>query len=118
MIAKIRVPSEVEEKMLGIAQSSSQALREVVRIYVYLEQLEIKLKDRALEFWCIRDCASGWLTSCASLKDGAAIWRLYPTHVYCIAFMAERDEVHLLVLDVSCQAEIETTEARLIGCLV
>jgi hypothetical protein len=102
--------------MLEIARSSPQAQREVVRIYVYLEHLEIKLRERSLEFWSIRDSASGWLESCATLKDGTAIWRLYPTHVYCIAFLAERDELDLLVLDVSSRAEIEMTEARLIGC--
>jgi hypothetical protein len=109
----IVVPADVTEKMVWIARSNPGAHREVVRVYVYLERLEMKLEQAPLEFWNIRDSASGWLESCATLNDGTPIWRLYPTHVHCIAFLAERDG-DLLVLDVSSKAEVETTETQLI----
>ena len=111
----IVVPPEVNEKMLGIARSNSRAHREVIRIYVYLERLEIKLREASLEFWNVRDSASGWLEAGATLENGIPIWRLYPTHVHCVAFLAKQDD-HLLVLDVSSRAEVEDTEAQLINC--
>lgn len=101
------IPTEVCAKMLRIAESNLQAHKETVRIYVYLE--EIKSSD----FWNVRDSASGELVSRSKLQDGTLIWRLYPTHVHCIAFLAEQNG-DLLVLGVCNRAEIETVERQLI----
>jgi hypothetical protein len=106
---------EAEQKLLRIAEKDGLwAQREVARIYVYLEHLEIRLAKTS-RFWNIQDSASGALESRATLRDGTPIWRLCPTHVHCIALLAEQDG-DLLVLEVCNRAEIETIENELIDC--
>jgi hypothetical protein len=99
--------------MLQIAEGSLWAQREVARVVVYLEDFETKIAATMSELWNVRDSASGVLQSRATLKNGTPLWRLCPTHVHCIALLAEQDE-DLLVLDICNRAEIEAIERRLI----
>jgi hypothetical protein len=106
------ISTETRQKIIQIAKKGGlRAPREVARVYVYLENYQANLT----EFWNVRDSASGRLTSSATLRDGTPIWRLCPTHVHCIALLAEQDG-DLLVLDVCSRAEIEEAESRLINC--
>jgi hypothetical protein len=110
---KLRISLKAEEGLYRLAKEGVLAARsEVARVYAYLERLERKMAADEPAFWNIPGSASGALTSRAKLKDGTPIWRLYPTHVHCIALLAIQDG-DLFVLAVCREAEVKTIELEL-----
>ncbi len=110
----LRISIEVNEKFVAISLGGGNGLREVAKIYVCLEAIQRKIRSTQPEFWNVGYSASRILQSFATLKNGTPIWRLYPTHRYCIALLAELDgDIH--VLDVCNKAEIRSVEHRLIN---
>jgi hypothetical protein len=109
---KLLISSEAHAKMVQVANSSVQGYAEVSHLFACLQEIELK----ASEFWNVGDSASGNLTSCATLKNGAPIWRLCPTQVHCIGLLVEEQDGVLWVLAVCSRAEIEKKEAELMKC--
>ena len=110
---KLHITTEAEEALYRIAEEGDLLARhEVARVFSYLERLETKIADAAPAYWNIGDSASGVLTSHATLKNGTPIWRLYPTHVQCIALLAAQDG-DLFVLEICSEAVVNTIELEL-----
>lgn len=75
-----------------------QARTEVARVIAALKNFREKLAS-TLDYWNIAESASGTISSRATMKNGASLWRLYPTHVYCIGLLEMRDgDLYLLAV--------------------
>jgi hypothetical protein len=92
-----------------IARSGDlQARTEVARVIAALKSFREKLAS-TFDYWHISGCASGILSSSATLQNGTSLWRLYPTHVYCIGLLEMRDG-DLYLLAVCHESEITSVE--------
>jgi len=107
----LRISTDAHTKLLRLAQGNPRAQREVARVFAYLKSLGARLAKTTV-YWNVDGSASGVLTSAATLQNGTPIWRLYPTHVHCIALLAMQDET-LFVLDFCSKAEIKAIERKL-----
>ena len=89
----IGVSAPVRAQFLNIARTGSGALREVARIFHYLDELQNALGRRNCrsDFWNVGGSASGQLESARNLSCGSPIWRLYPRHRHAIALVARLD---------------------------
>jgi hypothetical protein len=123
-MSSLVIKVEIQQKLLRIANdegffdrlrtrfwSTSRRCIEVASTIEHLDLLEATVPTN-FAFWNVRWSASGLLESKAQLKSGKPIWRLCPSHVYCIALLAEQDD-DLLVLDICNRAALRTVESRL-----
>src|SRR5262245_31202409 len=88
-------------------------LTEAARIYANLRYLDDQIRIAGtLEFWNVALAASGDLESHTSCRlSGSLIWRLCPSHQYCIGLLVVLDD-QLLGLDVCARIDIAATEQR------
>src|SRR5271165_5788584 len=100
------IPDDVADKLVTLADTGDfQTRLEVAAVFAELKLLREKLGD----FWNIGASARGTLSSHATLESGTSIWRLCPTHTYCIALLTLLNgDLH--VLDICSEAEVHAKE--------
>jgi hypothetical protein len=123
-MSELQITIEIQQKLISLANdnsffgrlrarfwSSSRRCIEVASTIEHLDILEQTVPTN-FRFWNVAWAASGLLESKIQLRTGQPIWRLCPTHVHCIALLAEQGN-DVYVLDVCSRAALQAVEARL-----
>lgn len=112
-VRKLYISSDAKDALVRIADTGNfQARVEVARVIATLKRLEVKVKAaKTLDYWNVALSASGAASSYATAGNGTSLWRLHPTHAYCIALLVQQGS-DLFVLDICGGTEIVSLELK------
>jgi hypothetical protein len=105
-----RVPDDLAQKALKIAQGPNAALQEVARVTALLGQIDGAFRVSP-SLWNIRYVMNGYVAYGPNLH-GCQLYRVCPGHQYCIAILVESGG-KLEILDFCSSADLPTVETVL-----
>lgn len=106
----------VEDCLVDIASSNNLTAKiEVAKSFAFFKYLEEKLSIGSSDFWNVSASANGKLTAGMVVPGKECLWRLYATHVHCVAILQRLENGDIYVHAICSHKEIEQTERRIIS---